>query len=595
MTFHMWFRPGLMLAIPLSMVLILAVACGGDDAAPIVQGKVVTVEVEKVVTVEVEKVVTEKEIVEVTKEVVVVATPTKAPAGAFMTSTVDRLVFVLAPPGFDNNLPWGMNVNSMAQLRPMFEPLLGTDRVTGAYIPQLATEWKVSSDAKTWTVNLVKDVPFHFGFGNFTSQDVVQSYERLVAEGSLATDRTSWKSLVKGPEDIVPVGDHEVVFNLTRGEPDMEFHFAARVGNFVQTSKAQWDAEDLEGFRAKPAGTGPYQFVERQLGQALLYERVEDHWRKTPEFKELMLRWVPEDATRLAVMQTKQAHILDLPRVLQNEALERGFKLNSSSLPGTPFVYNFGGLLFHDPSLLDDSNPFNDVKVREAMNRSINREELNEFIFAGRGELSTPLQRHHPSLPGWDSSWDTRYGELYGYDPEKAKQLLSDAGYPNGFSFRLYRYPWSGLPELADITDALGIYFNDIGITAEIQDLDWPEVFSRMRAKNVYGEMMGLPSFGMRLPHLGMRVTNHSSAAAASYTHPFMEQKFEELGVALDPQERADIQQAMGEHLFTNYYLIPLFTIFSEYIIDPEVVAEWQFSNLLDATYSDLEHIKAAK
>ena len=106
-------------------------------------------------------------------------------------------------------------------------------------------------------------------------------------------------------------------------------------------SKARWDAGGKELYGQKVVGTGPFEFVERKISSHVLYKRVENHWRQTPEFKELEFRWVPEDVTRLATLLGEEVHISDVPRALQSDAAAKGMKIITSRLPAIMHGWSF--------------------------------------------------------------------------------------------------------------------------------------------------------------------------------------------------------------------------------------------------------------
>ena len=107
----------------------------------------------------------------------------------------------------------------------------------------------------------------------------------------------------------------------------------------------------------------------------------------------------------------------------------------SSQLPAIQVAWSMGGLYLATPGSLDAQTPWADLRVRQAMNRAIDREVLNTELFNGRGEFM-PVLGFHPSLAGWDSEWVKGFPEMYGYNPELARELLAEAGYPDGFKFK---------------------------------------------------------------------------------------------------------------------------------------------------------------
>ena len=210
---------------------------------------------------------------------------------------VRRLVFASA--GFnESNRFWIIGRPGHLQFDPFLETLLDVDPETGAYIPRLAEKWEATPDLKEWTFFLRKGVQFHFGYGEFTARDVVHSHSLMLRPEAIATLTGFWRSV----EEIKVINDYQVVFRMKQPAATM-LYAASRCGELRIVSKAQWDKEGLEGFEKRPAGTGSYRYVTRQLGQSITFERVENHWRgERPDFPELEIRWVPEDATRLATL-----------------------------------------------------------------------------------------------------------------------------------------------------------------------------------------------------------------------------------------------------------------------------------------------------
>src|SRR5207302_5906969 len=146
-----------------------------------------------------------------------------------------------------------------------------------------------------------------------TKTDTIEDVVRKVAEG------------------VEIVNDYQVVFHLKQAAPEFVEMISANSDLPIE-SKARWDAGGKELYGQKVVGTGPFEFVERKIGSHVLYKRVENHWRKTPEYKELEFRWVPEGVTRLASLMAGEVHMSDVDRVLQKDAMAKGMKISTSKL-----------------------------------------------------------------------------------------------------------------------------------------------------------------------------------------------------------------------------------------------------------------------
>ncbi|RPH80841.1 MAG: ABC transporter substrate-binding protein, partial [Candidatus Rokuibacteriota bacterium] len=312
------------------------------------------------------------------------AVGTQPTAGVAQDAKTQKLVFASA--GFDeSNRFWVVARPDHLQYDPFLETLLEVDPKTGDYTPRLAEKWSPSADFKEWTFHLRKGVQFHFGHGPFTAKDVVHSHSLMLRPEATATLAGFWRQV----EKVEAVNDHLVVFRFKRPTTVMPYA-ASRAGDLRIVSKAQWDKEGQEGYEKQPAGTGSYRYVGRQPGLSVSYERIDNHWRgEKPAFKELVFRLAREESTRLALVLSGEAHIADLPRELQKDALKRGMKIYSSSFPVDWMTVYLGGQYYlpGDPAFKPDV-ALTKKPVRQALNMAINRKELLNTVFAGKGTLT---------------------------------------------------------------------------------------------------------------------------------------------------------------------------------------------------------------
>ena len=527
------------------------------------------------------------------------ATPQAAaqPAGP-VEAKADRLRIGFTIPPKETNLPWTGPRSVLTQLSPMVETLLDIDPDTGAYVPMLATRWEMDADGKSWTVDLREDVVFHFDHGAFEAKDV--AHTRFVLgpqEGNLNTFRTVWAETV---DTVEVVDDHRVVFRLTKPDPNLDF-FLSLSGDLGILSKDQWDQEGQEGMEQRLVGTGPYQYLERSVGQSIAYERVPyEHWRvSTPDFREMEQVWAPESATRLAMLLTGEAHMAELPRDVLAQAVSEGMAISQSGLGAIMTWIVMGGQYYTDgDEAYDPSVPFaapgeKGRLVRQALNKAISRDEINEFIFREGG---TPMFVHgyHPSLPGWNPEWEDRWEEEYGYDPEAARELLAQAGHPDGFKLKMYgSHTLPGVPELPDIAEAVSIFWTEIGIDVEIVSLEFSAIRPQYRTKQFQG--FTAPFRTVRRPlQEQIRLVNATDAGVLhQYESDSLQAKYDELTQTLDPDERDRLTREIGNEKFDSFECIPLLWIFFQVAIDPDIIAEYKFPGTAASNFSHLETIKA--
>jgi peptide/nickel transport system substrate-binding protein len=405
----------------------------------------------------------------------------------------------------DTFLPWKASSSGHLVFRPIFENLTTMDPRTGPskIYPQLATEWEMSPDAQTYTFHLRQGVPFHFDWGEFTVKDLIQSVDKAMELGSLTGCRGPMSAMMGADSmsqmreqgNLEVVDDHTFTMKLARPQVDL----ASWWFNILQIScgdvwsSAQFEAEGEAMFENGPAGTGAYQFVRRRLKEFAEYERVPyDHWRVNPEFQTLRISTIPEDATRLAIILAGEANMVDIPKVLFDQAINAGMVVLESPLPSVGlhiqmFCQYYVSKVNYDPSIPWAAPGETGILVREALNRAIDREEIINVLFQGRGE---PMYNNtfHPSLEGWNPRWKEEFEEKkYGYDPELAKQLLDQAGFPgdangqNQFKMEVWVSSLPGLPETIETSQAIAQDFQDIGIDVELVEVEFARALDAFR------------------------------------------------------------------------------------------------------------------
>jgi len=225
-------------------------------------------------------------------------TPTPAPTMAPEPQpVVDKVVVAITPPSPQNTLFHKVWVEGSGPLRGMYETLIGFNRFTREYeATRLATDWSVSPDGTKWTYILRQGIPFHNGT-EFTAQDVVFTWEQYA--NSMLSGSALMMEVIDGEDSFSIPNPHEITWNLNRPEATIGI-WTSDMFQWLNYSKDHWDAVGEEGYAADPIGTGPFRFVSFGENSHIAFERVEDHWRQTPEMNEIEFRYMKEDATRVA-------------------------------------------------------------------------------------------------------------------------------------------------------------------------------------------------------------------------------------------------------------------------------------------------------
>ena len=524
--------------------------------------------------------------------------PTSPPAMMEAQPKVEMLVISVDPSAGETNLPWAGTVDHHQQMDLVMEVLVDIEPTSNVWVPELAKSWELSEDGTEWTFVLEEGVQFHNGWGEFTADDVFHSVTMNQREDALLGYATDWREI--DLEASEKVSDHEIILRLKNPNPDYLFYVAPSGGGLMM-SKAQYDSGGDAAYEEDMIGTGPYRYTGRTFGVNVTYERLDDHWRRNdppPSFEKVDLRWIREVASRNAGLLAEEIHLTELTRDLADAAVsDHGFKILQSNFPGNQLNGIFQGL--HpaevgnfDPPYQDPTLPYIDVRVREAINRAIDKETIKNTLFSGRVTTS-PQVGFYDSLPGWDPRWLEEYEEHYGYDPNRARELLVEAGYPDGIKVKGILMNVFGFPESADFMQALDVYLRDVGIELELEEWEFSNYFSSWTNKEpeAFGLWISPPSF--KTVFAQMSLFNRSSGIAHWYETEELDALFAKLSTTVDLDERDRIQREMGNILYDEYAYMPFFYIFIEFVANPSIIDNWEFPGSDGANYGHFDLITA--
>ena len=310
----------------------------------------------------------------------------------------------------------GSNGNSNQVLNEMYETLLTFDADTNV-IPLLAKEWSVSEDGRTYSFVLNEGITFHDG-EPFTAEAVRATYLRGMNDQTLSLYRS-----VKDWEDVKVTGEYSC--DIILKEPNNTF-----INKITQTrivSPKALAREDVGDYLAKnSAGTGPYILSERVDGGYTKMVRNDNYWQEGPKVDSLTFKVVPEDGSRLAMLQTGEAHVAIPVPLTDTATIESDPNLVLDVVPGITYRYV---TLNTEWALPDGRKPFADKRVRQALNYAFDSEAYAKVVFNGYAVeptsiFSTAILYHAPQTP-------------YKVDLEKAKALMKEAGFEDGFDVEI--------------------------------------------------------------------------------------------------------------------------------------------------------------
>lgn len=372
-------------------------------------------------------------------------------------ASAETLVIAAAqtPEGFDGDALRPHTQNVVTQV---YEPLVRYGRVTGEdgreYLDpttiegHLAESWEVSEDGTRYVFKLREGVLSPYG-NELDADDVVWSWNK-----SFDQQRTgNFIARVSNVESVEKVSQYEVAFNL--GAPSSIFLKALTLyvpgiydSDEVSSHATEGDPWALEWLQENTAGFGAYHLEQLRPGEQAVFGYNENYFGERPYFDRVIYRAVPSGASRVTLLKSGQVHWIDRPSIQQVIDLQGDEDVKVLESPGRAIA-----AVRMNPNF----EPFDDVRVRRALNLGVDKDEIRDSVFLGTGTIADSLVP--PMIDGYDPS-----AYAYQYDPEAARALLEEAGYPDGFEVELlYSDLWWWLEPLAiQVSDQL----RDIGVTA---------------------------------------------------------------------------------------------------------------------------------
>ncbi len=345
----------------------------------------------------------------------------------------------------------------------IYETLLTFEDEGTAVEPGLAKSWDASEDGLTYTFELQEGVKFHDGT-DFNAEAVVKNFERWAAGNA---DQFPYYNTMFGGfegdeghviESVKADGDHTVVFTLKR--PQAPFLKNLAMDMFAIASPTAIEKYGDDDFERNPVGTGPFKFVDWKANDSITVEKFEDYWQEgKPKLDKIIFRSIPDNAARLNALTTGEIDLADGINPSDGESIENNPDLQLFERPSM----NVGYL-----GLTVTREPFDNKLVRQAINHAIDKQSIIDAFFEGRADIAVnPMP---PSISGYNEDI-----EGYDYNPEKAKELLKEAGFEDGFEMELWAMPVPRpyMPDGEKVAEVIQKNLEDIGVTAKIVSHEW--------------------------------------------------------------------------------------------------------------------------
>jgi len=325
----------------------------------------------------------------------------------------------------------------------------------------LAESWTESPDGLVYEFKLRRGLKFHNG-DPVTSEDVKFSFDRY--KGAGAKEMQAHVAKVETPDPLT------ARFVLKEPWPDfMTFYGTTATAAGIVVPKKYLEQVGDEGFKQRPVGAGPYKFVNSVPGVEVVLEAYPGYWRHAPYVKRLIMKSVPEGTTRLAMLKSGEADIVYALDGQEAEDVKRDPRL---ALVPTRHASIFW---IEFPDQWDPKSPWHDRRMRLAVNYALDRKAISEAACVG---LCPPAGVVVPRVMDFALQVDP-----IPYDPKKAKQLLAEAGYPNGFDAG----ELVPIPPFSTVAEASVNYLNAVGIKVKIRPMERAAFYAAWREKKLHG------------------------------------------------------------------------------------------------------------
>ena len=409
------------------------------------------------------------------------------------TPTVKEKVLIFACSGDADKLDPAdvTDGESTARTDSIFEGLVEYKSGTAEIQPCLATAWTISPDGKNITFTLRQGVKFHDNT-TFNADAVVFSFERQYNTTHLYYQYGEWAYwgyMFSDIQKVEKIDDYTVKIVLSRPNAAIMTSLAMFTVAIVSPTNAEtWKADAFK----HPCGTGPFKFVEWVKDDHITVEANKEYWRGAPKIDKVIYRVITDPSARLLAIQAGEIQGMEYPDPSSLVSIEANTDLKLLTQPGM----NVGYLAMNNGYGYNDTNhngmhdaneswvktpgyfePFTNKSVRQAVNYAINKTSIVENLYKGTAIVAK--NGMPPFMLGWNDSVVD-----YAYNPVKARELLTEAGYPNGFNTTLWVMPVSR-PYMFDpskIGEAIQSYLEAVNIHVEIFQIDWSTYLAKTQA-----------------------------------------------------------------------------------------------------------------
>ncbi|GAD35054.1 dipeptide ABC transporter substrate-binding protein [Microbacterium sp. TS-1] len=397
--------------------------------------------------------------------------------------------------------------------------------------PALASSWEVADDGLSYTFTLQDGVTFHDGT-DWDADALIYNINRYMDETDPNYDPVliTYYTVLNFVDSVEKVDDMTVTFTLNQ---PFAF-FLADLYNVYFASPTSLDEDGAAGQATNPVGTGPFVFDELQQNQSISFVRNDDYWGEVPQLDRLTVELIPDPSARTAALRSGRVDWIEAAQPDDLASLESaGFVAT-----GNAFDWEWSW------QLMTGEAPFDDIRVRQAMNYAIDREAIADDLLHG---TAVPAHQMFASA----SLYYTEDDDLYDYDPEKAKALLAEAGYPDGLDVTVgYITAGSGAMQAKSMNEALQTQLAAVGINVSLEPVDFSGMYAKLGEGDT-GWQAANQAFSLEQPSSWNGFWFGCDGNFFGYCNPEAEALYDQALTTVDDEERAALLTEVG-HLVTE-------------------------------------------
>ena len=407
----------------------------------------------------------------------------------------------------------------------MAETLMGIDE-TGALVPQLATDWTTTEDGLAMDLILREGVVFHDGTA-LTAEAVVWNFERLLDPEVNVPRRGSYSAI----ESAEAVDEHHVRLHLKQPAPALSGALTQSTSAIISPASVDQEGNSYQNI-TNLVGTGPYTFGSRSFGERIDVTRFDDYWGELPYYEQVIFQIVPEATTRESLLLAGQVDMIILPPASDIPALNANPDVEVVFGPSNRTIF----------IVINTTKPgLDDPRVRQALNYAVDKQAIVDGILFGAADvMDAPLAE---SLFGYESLG------TYEYDPERARELLAEAGFEPGELTLDFMAPTGRYVQDFPAAQAIANFLSEVGVTANVRTMDWPTYVGTMTQPADQNEtnlhLLGwAPAFmDASQQMLQFQSSQHPPAGLATsfYDSPEVDRLVAEANSTVNDEQRADL------------------------------------------------------